>query len=144
MKDTKLDELLRSVKPKIQPKSEFTDQVMKRIGTVRIPHHRRRFVNIWTWTMTTASVCAIVAAVLFMPSRVQNQEQAIENPQESQTDTELGVDSDNIGDLDNGVSSRYEQLAQSTQEDIDTITRELSAIDATEYEDAGLSEAALY
>ena len=146
MKDTKIDERLRSAKPMFQPRAAFTARVMKRIGAVQTHHNRRRrFMNIWTWTTTTAAVFTVVTAVIFMPSRTQNQDQAIKNPQESQTADGSGVlQPDDTNDLDGATSSRYEQLAQSTQEDIDTITRELGAIDATEYEDAGLSEAALY
>lgn len=143
MKDSKLDESLRSAKPEIQPKGAFTAQVIERIGAIQAPRHGRRFVNSWMmWVATTTAVFAVVAVVLIMPNHTQDQ--AIKNPQESQTNTEIGGHPDNKSDSGNSASNRYEQLAQSTQENIDTITRELSAIDAAEYDDVGLSESSLY
>lgn len=143
MKDSKLDETLRSANPKIQPKGAFTAQVMERIGSVQAPRYRRPLIRARAmWTTIATTVFAVFAVVLIMPNHTQDQ--TVKNPQESQTNTKIGIQSDNKNDSDNSVSDRYEQLTQSTQEDIDTITRELGAIDTAEYDDVGLSDASLY
>lgn len=140
MKDSKLDESLRSAKPEIQPKGAFTAQVMERIEAVQASRRRPRLANARIWAATITAVFAVIAVLAISPNSQPNNrpsDQVAVKPPSSQTD--VGIDRN----ADDTNTSGHSQLAQQVQEDIDAINSGISSIDSTEYSDSGLSEAAL-